>query len=270
VEDSLIGTFPDGGGVQALPPGRTVFNVKTGEVLVGGQSRTIFRIGPTLKELGRDRFRSAFIFYDQPAEIKIDNRPSFPLQMGMNGLHVSIKETIEIDSFMPAACAVVLSTGDTTPIEPLTRSFDFWRFGELAQTTNNYQVVRLRPKSLNFRHNPSALGIATRKLLDSSLIENDDQGMPVVANLTKMTIMVENEDAANTANVRVRMNAGEGETKATHPITGDNGVPIGPRDFAVFNIDAETYYRLRIDAKSHVTGSHVGGIKVSLKGIWGG
>lgn len=266
-DSAMVGSFPYGG-MQAVPAGRTIIDVEDGGVVVESQPETKFMMNNGLRELGEKKFRSAFIFYDQPANIIIDGKQSFPLQMGVTELHIDIRKTLEIDSFMPAVCSVVLSTGDKPPISPVTSSFDFWRFSNATDIGNGFSTTRLRPKSINFKNNPADLGAATREILDTDLITHDDQGTPVISQLTKMTIMVENEDDTNSANVRFQVNCGEGETRAPHPVTGDNGIPVKAGDFAIFNISNESYYRIQVDMKRTVSGSAVEDVKTSLKGIW--
>lgn len=263
-----LSTFPGEGNIMAVPSGRTVLDLVEGTAEV--QKLTGKKYNFTgLKTLKTDKFRSASLFIDQPANVRIDERPSFPVAMGVNRIHTNMREKLEINSAVPMSIAFALSTGDQVPIEAVRGGYDFWRFGALAETGNSFTggSIRMRPKSIDFSLRGS-VGIFTRTVLPTSALSSDDEGIPVVAGLKQFTIMVENEATANSANVRTRVNTGEGETKGAHPITGDNGIPIPAGDFAILNFDNENFYRIETDAKSTISGSSAGTIKATMKGVW--
>ena len=262
--ESLISSFPARQGILAVPAGRTEFDLKTGKVTMSGLPEKEYPMSAGLDQLGVSRFKSAFFYVDQPCILEVDEQANFPLEMGRNPLVFDMKDKVSIESYMPLSMSLVFSSSPIPPVQPVG-GIAFWRHGLEGATTDAYQTLRLRPKSVDYHRDNSNPGVATRKILTSSLLTSDDEGMPVVSKLLRKTFIFENEHATNSANVQIRVNNSEGETMTAHPVTGDDGIEVVAGDFAIFHFD-ELFWRMNPRTKSTTSGASAGDIECGLLG----
>lgn len=262
--EALISTFPAREGILAVPSGQTVFDLRSGKVTISGLGEKEHSMSVGLDTLKMERFRSAFFYVDQPCILKVDDQANYPLEMGRNQLVFDMREKIIVESYMPMSIAMIFSTSPVPPVQPLG-GVAFWRHGVEDETANSFAELLLRPKSINYHRNNAQPGVADRKILPVALLTRDDEGIPVVSKLLRKTIIVENEDDTNSANIQIRVNSSEGETLAPHPVTGEDGVEVAAGDFAVFHFD-ELFWRMNVRTKSTTAGSHAGDIECGMLG----
>lgn len=242
----LVSVFPAWSGIRAVMSGSVLIDLKTGKVSLQGQNDD--QLSSSLNSLKRDRFRSALVYCDQPSSIKIDGIETFPQVVGLQSIKgVDMLQSLEINSYLMQAVAVIFSTSEEPPIIPDVGTFDFRRAATTsAYTSTSYTALQLRPYNIDWARG-TTFGVPYKNDIFSSTV-NVGEEAPYTGMLGKKTFIVRNT-GSNALNFKLQGIFEDGDNFDDLPVTGPLGIAVDVGDSAIVHLD-KPYYRIRFVSKS--------------------
>nr|WP_294804519.1 hypothetical protein [uncultured Nitrososphaera sp.] len=256
-----IASFPPQSGVRTTLSGVVTVDLENGVIQLQGQKPD--RLTPAgLKVLKKPKFRSAFIYCDQPSVAKIDDKSVFPLQMGLHHLKVDMHKKFELNSYLPQAISFIFSTSPEPPVVPLVGCFDFRRVGTFSAQDTGGDYVSLAMKPINTDYSQGAQnGLPmVNKILASDT--NSGEEAPFTGMLGRKTWTVEATD--NLLNVKLQglnMDTDLGGSYMDLGVTGPQGIWVQPEEACIISV-SRPYYRVRLQYMTQTSDAAGGTIKM--------